>query len=146
MVVEECTGVLCLGVLLSPRDRLILVIMGTWVSFPRPSKSHENIHQHLRHLQIRRGRGSKSHHSTKLALCVFPPIPSSVRVRERGFEPSSNAVWVASPQRVPESCSPRGGGGAMDTTAGREKRHDSVWVVKVECRVWLSYEVVWELG
>lgn len=64
-------------------------------------------------------------HSAELALRVSPPIPSGIRVRERAFEPSSDTVWVASPQRVPEPCPPRGrGGDAGVTTAGREKRHD----------------------
>lgn len=65
-------------------------------------------------------------HSAELALRVSPPIPSGVRVRERAFEPSSDTIWVASPQRVPEPCPPRGGGGGDVgvTTAGSEKRHD----------------------
>ena len=47
VAVVECTGALFLGVLLIPRDRLILVIKGTWVSFPRPYKS-ESVSIHIR--------------------------------------------------------------------------------------------------
>ena len=83
-----------------------------------------------------RGYRIETHHSTKLALRMFPPMPSGIRVRERGFEPSSDTIWVASPQQVPEPGSPRGGGGdGGTTTAGREKRHNNVWIVKVERRV-----------
>ena len=79
----------------------------------------------------------KTHHVTELTFRVSPPVPSGVRVREGGFEPSSDAIWVASPQWVPEPCPPRGGGGDWGTTtARREKGHDDrVWVMKVEGRV-----------
>jgi len=95
---------------------------------PTLKKVTKNVHQHPGGGKMSR-RIEETHHSTKLALRVFPPVPSSVRVRERGFEPSSDTIWVASPQRVPESCPPpRGCGGDGGTTAaGREKRHDSVF-------------------
>ena len=51
--VVECTGALCLGVLLIPRDRLIFVINGTWVSFPRPYKDIPSIRN--QYPQIREG-------------------------------------------------------------------------------------------
>lgn len=54
-----------------------------------------------------------AYHQTKLPLRMLPPVMGRVRVRERGFETSSDAVWVAAPpQRVPEPGPPSGGGGS----------------------------------
>ena len=121
MAVVECTGLCCLGVLLIPRDRLILVIKGTWVSSPNPykkSRTRTQSHKSQSTSAIHRSRESsksETHHSTKLLLRVLPPTPGSVRVRKRGFVPSSDTIRVAPPQRVPEPGSPPGGGGCVFT-------------------------------
>jgi len=51
-------------------------------------------------------------HETKFPLRFLPPTTSGVRIGEGRFEPSSDTIRVASPQRVTEpSPSPVGGGG-----------------------------------
>lgn len=71
-------------------------------------RSHPHTYIHKR---------NKTHHHTKFLLRVLPPASGGVRVRKGGFVPSSDAIWVASPERVPEPgpC-PRGGGGGARTT------------------------------
>jgi len=43
-----------------------------------------------------------SAHVTKLSLRASPSLSGGVRVRKGTFVPSGDAVWIASPQRVPE--------------------------------------------
>ena len=61
---------------------------------------------------------------------------SGMGVRKRGFVPSGDAVWVASPQWVPEPGPPRGGGSNWSTAAARrEESHcsEKVLNLSVEC-------------
>lgn len=112
--VEVWMGLSRRGVLLIPRDRLILVISGTWVSFPRPyAKNNVSASSRV----ARRVSETKAYHVTKLSLRVLPPSSGGVGVRKGGFITSSDAVWITSSQGVPEppTC-PGGGGGAMNAT------------------------------
>ena len=83
----------------------------------------------------RRGAANRSsYHETKLSLRALPPSASRVRVRKGGFVPSSDAVRITSPQRVPEPVPCPCGGGGNTSSRRREECHCDVlggWVIEV---------------